>query len=179
MRLPDVVCAPSPKAVSYPTHSRSKHRHHTYKSKTCGFFCWDCKMTSEQLESFYSVPCLPDEFKSPPGDTEEVFTPRKGEAAALQKQIKERQDKIKLLHELQQEEVHLQSLIARKRALTIPTFQVCNLLAYSIQDIKKNICRSTLHYCNMFFSRVSIINFLLIPTSPSNFKVWTMPRLSS
>ena len=57
--------------------------------------------------------------------------------AALQKQIKERQDKIKLLHELQQEEVHLQSLIARKRALTIPTFQVCNLLAYSIQDIKK------------------------------------------
>lgn len=132
-----MVCTPSPKAVSYPTHSRSKHRHHTYKSKTCGFFCWDCKMTSEQLESFYSVPCLPDEFKSPPGDTEEVFTPRKGEAAALQKQIKERQDKIKLLHELQQEEVHLQSLIARKRALTIPTFQVCNLLAYSIQDIKK------------------------------------------
>lgn len=124
------VCTPPPKPLYLPdTSTEKKYRHRIYKSKNCGHFCWDCKRRSGDIQWLNSQTCLPEEFKSPPGDEEEVHTPRKGEAETLQDQVKvslERAQKRAWLRELQEEEARLHRLIARRAALQVTS--ACSLV---------------------------------------------------
>ena len=118
---------PPPKTSVMLDSSAEKSTHRMYKSRTCGNFCWDCKMMSQDLNYLRSLPCIPPEFKVPPGETEEVSTPRKGEAESIRSQIEasqkgkdERDAKLKLINQLQAEEIRLQFLLAKKRARDEP-----------------------------------------------------------
>ena len=120
---------PPPKRSVMPDTSaeKTKSAHRMYKSRTCGNFCWDCKMMSPDLDYLRSVPCIPLEFKVDPGETEEVSTPRKGEAESIRSQVEaaekakeERAAKLKMFNQLQAEEIRLQFLLAKKRARDEP-----------------------------------------------------------
>lgn len=118
---------PPPKKSVMPDTSAEKSVHRMYKSRTCGNFCWDCKVMSPDLNYLRSLPCIPSEFKVEPGESEEVRTPRKGEAESIRSQVEaaekvkeERAAKLKLFNQLQAEEIRLGFLLAKKRARVEP-----------------------------------------------------------
>ena len=112
------VWTPPPKPSRCLESSLSKVKHSTYKSRNVGFFCWDCKKINQDIGWFREQPCLPAGFKTPLGDDEDPYTPKKGEAAELERQLKigsERNAKMDLLRRLREEEAYLDTLLAKKK----------------------------------------------------------------
>ncbi len=113
------LVTPPPKIPETTQQFSRGMRHHTYKSKTCGYFCYRCKKTAEDPSWFHDQPCSPTEFHSPPRDDEEVHTPRKGEAIFIAEQVRKQQElqvKQDLLKEMEREEHRLNMLLAKKRS---------------------------------------------------------------
>ena len=119
------IWTPPPKPSRCLESSFSRVKHSTYKSRNVGFFCWDCKKVNSDIGWFREQPCLPADFKTPLGDDEEPYTPRKGEAAELERQLKfrsERNAKVDLLRRLREEEAYLDTLLAKKKAATSTSY---------------------------------------------------------
>ena len=55
-------------------------------------------------------------MKTPLGDDEDPYTPRKGEAAEVERKVKARDAKVDLLRRLREEEAHLDKLLAKKKS---------------------------------------------------------------
>ena len=101
--------------------SFSRVKHSTYKSRNVGFFCWDCKKVNQDIGWFRDQPCIPAGLKTPLGDDEDPYTPRKGEAAEVERKVKARDAKVDLLRRLREEEAHLDKLLAKKKAAATTT----------------------------------------------------------
>ena len=95
----------------------SEAKHSLYKSRRCGSFCRDCRLTSFDLDWFKTKDCIPQEFKAEVGENETVDSPAEGERESILEQVKEAQalqEKLQLLQGLREEEERLDKLLRMK-----------------------------------------------------------------